>query len=217
MQYPFTGGIDNLKVIFEKSARQYQTAISSRAQGQSLQSIHSHTSSSKEKISMRRKDFLKQFVRLHGMMFFNSLELHKSTSNRSRENEKEKEKYGDRSSKRPNSILNDQILSLFPMVLDEFDQLLQLSTLKGSLLMRFLVICLFSVHFGALDKEYFPMLESRDGNVVNSEDGNRDADEKSERDASPFDVPRKSNESVALIFLYGLISKYAQEIVNLFC
>ena len=175
MRQPFKGGIENLQIIFEMNSK--QSSISAKMQGKAI--------SKKDSAQLRRRDFFQQFVRLHGMIFLN-VSLHqaqkKTTSTR--------KGTGPAPDMATQHAMIEQIMALIPRVLEEYDQLFQSSSFNDAVLIRLLVVSIFSVHFGAIRSKYFSPI------ILSTSSEN-----------SSTETVRTSAESLALTFLYGLISK----------
>jgi hypothetical protein len=197
VKVPFEGGYENLKVLFDKNLRSYN-------QLQSRQ--YNDSRDEKKNKIMKTKSFCTNFIRLHGILFYWSRATMKLGSLASEsvvdEDEVETEFDSDLvanlnnndnkqdSSKLAPDIDANEVLSLIQLVLDEFDQLITMSAFGDPLLVRLLVICIFSIHNGK-------------NTLLSciSEDVSQDTQ-----------IYHSKSESLSLILLFGIINKIAAKI-----
>lgn len=201
---PFTGGFENLMTIYLKNAVAFAALKKQKVLFDPTQSSTSKKSEKDRKTdNAKLKAFLTKFIRLHGLLFEWATQMHRSHSQQDataaapyatvfthlKANSAQAEGFGN------DEINVDMYMSILHSTLEEYDQQLVQSTLSDQILVKLLVICIFSVHYGA----------ERGNNILLSPSSVREessSNSKAERAHS-----RSIPESLALITIFGIINK----------
>ena len=178
---PSSVGYDNLCILFDKNAKAFMQALRQKeyeeAQGPVVvgngfrdRKQDAGSKSGKMKVHF----FFLQFIRLHGLIFEWSMsKFQPSTFSSSKRN--------------LSSTLNvGEFISDLQDLMNTLEDLLQASIFSDALLVRLLVICIFSVH------ESIPSSHRKVGD---------------EKKITRNSGPRTIGESLALVMIYGFISR----------
>eukprot|EP01038_Epipyxis_sp_PR26KG_P008246 gene8246-11160_t len=133
VEHPFTGGLENLSVLFAKNAKLFSQLNAQKSM------ISDHSSRNKSNGSNdfnKTKLFLTKFIKLHGVLFAWSQQSIQKTDNNDNNNNSDNIFAPDLS----------PYWSLLQIVFEEYDQQLANFSLPDALLVRLLSICLFSVY-----------------------------------------------------------------------
>ena len=173
-KHPLLIGLDNMANLFEKNQRTLQSGAQHRS------SPYAESNDKRTK----RNDFLQRFIGLHGTLFHWSRELgiggtqgtykHLAASAAS-------DAHRDGAARR--------ILMTTSTLIQEVELLLLSSALRDELLVKIVVICVFSVHMPAL----FRHITSRSDSVV--------------LEKHMLCFTRSFPESAALILIFGIMNK----------
>ena len=137
---PFDTAIDNIKVFFEKNSRLY-SHLDRDSNNTSSGDVDKSDKNDKSKKSTKTKQFFVRFLRIHGMLFewtqsvldlLNKTDIDSTTS-----------------STTASTFKIDKFMKLFEVVMDEYETLLNASCFGEQILIKILIICLFSLHRGA--------------------------------------------------------------------
>ena len=183
---PSSVGYENLRILFEKNAKAHLQAIRQRSEEGEHQgaALAANFSTRKQDVSsksgkMKVHFFFSQFIRLHGLLFEWSMsKFEPPTASSSKRNPT------------PASTVDidvEEFTSEVQELMSTFDELLQAGIFSDALLVRLLIICIFSVH------ESVPSCHMRAGE---------------EKKVVRNSGPRTIGESLALAIIYGFISKY---------
>lgn len=204
VQQPFTGGLENLSLLFAKNLRSFSaigTALPSRS--------HHGDGKSRKGDSARLKTFLTRFVRLHGLLFDWASRMHRDLASVPSSMESSSAPPGQQRQLLGEEPLSaeaqaEEFMSVLQTTLEDLDQQLSGSLLDDSLLLQLLVLCLFSVHFGVAQEENLLM-----HSMSYSDDPDLCAG------SSGASAPRTVTESLGLIALFGVINKVSAKIHSL--
>lgn len=199
---PFAAGLDNLGLIFEKNIRLYaQSKIEEVNQDRSRYS-------SQKVMSNKIRSFLVHFIRLHGDLFLYTRKAIKSVNNTTSksngidylpdiENHSTDLKEFDVEAF---SLLNQEVL-------DNFEYLLSVSAFSDTLLLKLLVISIFSVHHGASILSTFS--SQIDNSTTVPPESGRESSGNVMKNISigSNSMERSITESLALSFLFALVKK----------
>ncbi len=229
VQQPFTGGLENLSLLFAKNARSFQSLMTttdpapsrSKRAGDGLPAMTNHP-----------KSFFTSFLRLHGLLFEWSSRMHRDAASLPSSIESAMmagEKGVAPTTEAGGAVDVDEYLSLLQSTLDSLDRLLQspsagpktasgavppTGVLGEAVLVQLLSICLFSLHYGAMKEENMVM------ETMAYADGDSDA-------ADPFGFlaggtgqadhvrGRTVSESLALVTLFGVVNRVAARTASL--
>lgn len=189
---PFTGGVENLALLFKKNAQTYAKLREAKADAD-------------QQLSLRM--FLTNFVRIHGLLFWWSASMHREyanllpsaastqgsgawvpPANLASPDEDDADARSAPDLEKAQALLRD--------VVEAFEQQLQTANFTDVLLVRLLALCFFSVHF-AVGKERNVLVSSvRDTQSPSPE-------------LQQVDGPQTKTECIALQFLYSMIIRYS--------
>lgn len=181
---PSSVGYENLRILFEKNAKAHLQALRQRGEEEEQQgaALAANFSSRKQDVTSRNGKmkvhfFFSQFIRLHGLLFEWSMsKFEPPTASSSKRNPA------------PTVDIDvEEFTSEVQELMGTFDDLLQAGIFSDALLVRLLIICIFSVH------ESVPSCHMKTGE-----------EKKIVRNSGP----RTIGESLALAIIYGFISKY---------
>lgn len=220
---PFGAGFDNLKLLFEKNVRPFSQL---RQVGYQQMIAHlaanAHGEKSKKIIAAKVKVFLTQFIRMHGILFHWTRETksameafltRKAEWNMHRDNLPYLSEGGGSDETKPSMSVPpldlEEFLELNQTVLDEFDQLLATSAFGDQLLVRLLVIAIFTVHHSS---SAVMQLVAAVGNATPTPTSrpnelNQLAVPEQLVQIASEPHPHTISESLALIFVYGMVNK----------
>ncbi len=194
VQQPFTGGLENLSLLFAKNLRSY-CALGNSAP--SLRGVLPSDRSRKGDVT-RLRVFLTRFVRLHGMLFDWSSRMHRDlvSAPSSMESASDRNRLAPTGAEPPLSAeaQTDELMAVLQGVLEELDVLLGSALLDDSMLTELLVLCLFSVQYAVAQEDQLLM------HALSY------SSEETERFVGA--LPRTVTESLGLIVLYGFINRY---------
>jgi hypothetical protein len=192
---PFAAGLDNLGLIFEKNIRLY---TQSKIEGNQDQS----RLSSQKIMSNKIRSFLIHFIRLHGELFLYTRKAIKSITKAKNDGID----YLPFVEKRSTDLKEFDIKSFMLLnqeVMEAFEYLLSASAFSDTLLLKLLVISLFSVHHGA------SILSAYSDSTIVTQEGGRESSGNLRKNISKGSnsVERYITESLALSFLFALVNK----------
>jgi len=205
VEHPFTGGFENLMTMFNKNAVAYSTLKKQKVLFDPIVSVGSSRKLDKPKKvdNSKLKYFLTKFIRLHGLLFDWSTQMHRyhsqvdTSSSTATSSTLSYSAFShlklNSSAAQPEGFGSEEInvdmyFTLLHNVLDEYDQQLMQSALSDQILVKLVAICFFSVHYGS----------ERSNNILlhHSTVENR-----------PNSATRSTSESLALITLFGIINR----------
>jgi hypothetical protein len=190
---PFAAGLDNLSLIFEKNIRLYTQSKIEKNQDQSKHS-------SQKIMSNKIRSFLIHFIRLHGDLFLYTRKAIKSITTE-RNNGID---YLPDVEKRSTELKEFDIQSFLLLnqeVMDDFEYLLSVSAFSDTLLLKILVISLFSVHHGA------SILSTYSDSTIVTQERENSGNLRQNISKSSNSMDRSITESLALSFLFALVNK----------
>ena len=207
VQQPFTGGFDNLMTMYGKNAVAFATLKKQKM----LVDVGSSKRSDKEKKidTVKLKAFLTKFIHLHGLLFDWATQMHRyhsqtdsatpygTTFSHLKASSAQPEGFGS------TEINVEMYVATLHSVLEEYDQQLAQSALSDQILVKLLVICIFSVHFSA-EKDQNILLSSAKSGDPSSTTG------RSREKPQSRSVP----ECLALISLFGVINRYVKILLS---
>lgn len=242
IRQPFAAGYDNLHLLFEKNSRAYaQLRSGGHVQMVSMMASVGGGAAGAEKAkrvaAAKVRIFLIQFVRLHGILFNWTRQTQLALaelmeidqySQLNREAGEVEIRTSRAASHRPRQTLPrvdvESFTSLMHSLLEEFDQLILQSSFGDQLLVRLLVVSIFSVHHSAAATTINSAGSSEsDGAGVGAGAGGAGAGGAYVGSGvapvvlpSPLQIIEASaqthshtvGESLALMFSFGLINKY---------
>lgn len=156
---PFSGGFDNLSILFTKNKKAYDALLEQqRVEGNAARQQPLGMSRKNQELE-KTKSFLTKFVRCHGTLFEVSTQMHASfekmgaapASSSSSSSSSSVNTEGIEAAS--GAVLSGQQQEEFDLLvadmLDELDKQLASACFGDALLVRFLIICIFSVHYAA--------------------------------------------------------------------
>jgi hypothetical protein len=228
VQQPFAAGVENLVVLFDKNGRLYKQLKSGEGQQQLIDSLSHIADKNKKAIAFRVKTFLIMFVRLHGVLFGWTRRAVKLMANENDHQrnaavpeapQEEALPTGDEAGPaaaaskpiRPEDLAAfnaEGFREMCQSVLEEFDSLLAASAFGETLLVRMLVLCIFSVHEASRILSSSSTTTAATTTGRNDTNYNRESDESDHRrDAEASTASRSLSESLALFQNIGLVNK----------
>lgn len=200
---PFAAGFDNLSLIFEKNIRLYMQSKSEAAQD----NLRSNNNNNKI-MSIRIKSFLIRFIRLHGDLFLYTRRAIKSIIDTVLRNSNGID-YLPEVEKHNNELKEFDVKSFLLLnqeVLDDFEYLISASAFSETLLLKLLVISLFSVHHGA---SILSVHSSQTDSTPIQQETGRETNGNLKKNVSKVSnsMDRSVTESLALSFLFALVNK----------
>eukprot|EP01035_Chromulina_nebulosa_P029542 gene29542-39162_t len=209
VQHPFTGGFENLMTMYGKNAVAFATLKKQKM----LVDVGSSKRSDKEKRvdTVKLKAFLTKFIHLHGLLFDWATQMHRYHSQTDTSTP-----YGTAfshlkaSSAQPEGFGSTEInvemyVASLHSVLEEYDQQLAQSALSDQILVKLLIICIFSVHFGAEKDQNILLSSARSGS---GDPATTATTSRTREKPQSRSVP----ECLALISLFGVINRTAARI-----
>jgi hypothetical protein len=160
VEQPFSVGVENLKLAYEKLIK-------------NSAGLFNQQRSTSDGKSANAKTFLTKIVTLHGILFLHALKALGQSSKFSKIRVDDSKIV----------LTLDEVSEQLPDLIAEFDVLISQCKLSETVLLRLLIICIFSVHFSSQDQLYFE-------SIVCSTSSNR-----------------TSAESISMSILMGLIVK----------
>ena len=158
VRQPFAAGYDNLNVLFEKNGRAY-AQLRSTGQFQMISMMASTGPAGGDKgkrvAAAKLKIFLIQFVRLHGILFNWARQMQSAVTELAEiDAQAQTLDYASGALPRRPTLTMPQLdvdvfVTLMHSVIEEYDHLLLASAFGDQLLVRLLVISIFSVHHTA--------------------------------------------------------------------
>lgn len=201
-ELPFSGGLENLAQLIVKNS-------------EIVRHLKPHskyaTLKGKANVEMETQAFLLRFVHVHGKLFNLSTRAHQSyghliDSQSQSQSQSQYHLIWSNMSIPPHSLEassgeseSELFLSVLRPVLEEFDDLLSAGALPDVMLVRLIVISIFSVHY-AVGRDANLLCWS--GMTISTEEG------MNEYLKLHSNSPRTISESLALHALFGLINKY---------
>lgn len=193
---PFAGGTENLSLLFDKNAKMFEQISSvskERLYAASMVATNPNEKRKKE-LEVKMKIFLISFVRLHGGLFAWTKDVKHSLQAFFEKYSREDSAVAlDFAEVAPIDL--DSWDSIFRSLLNDFDDLLISNSFGDYLLVRLMAICIFSVHHSSVTDLLSPHSDAAIGSQVNV----------SKDFLSQY---RSSAESLALVFLFGIVNKY---------
>lgn len=200
---PFAAGYDNLSLLFESNKRLY-LQLKTESHQQQLTTL-TNLGDNKKLISLRTKAFLIRYVRLHGDLFLwtrmafkvNTVAISSFKKKGTKEDENGVNSEGE--TVELNEFDVDSFLVLNQEVLDDFDSLISASAFSDGLLLKLLVISLFSVHHsGSILSQISTNLNN---DITESEEC------KKNETSVPNSLGRSVTESLSLSLLFSIVKR----------
>jgi len=210
VEHPFTGGFENLMTMFSKNAVAYAALKKQKVLFDPVLPVSVGSSRKMDKPkkmdNSKLKSFLTKFIRLHGLLFDWSTQMHRyysqvdSSSSSTLSYAAFSHLKLNSSAAQPEGFGSEDInvdmyITLLHNVLEEYDQQLAQSSLSDQILVKLVAICVFSVHYGS----------ERSNNILlhNTTLENRH-----------HIATRSTPESLALITLFGIINRTSTRITT---
>ncbi len=194
---PFTGGYENLDILFRKVAKQYDAWYQSSQE--SMESgIVDHGSSSNNNTGTKAREFLLRFTHLHGQLFTWAQDTYRS--------EGCDLDAGQYNPPHENEWSASRILHDAKRLFGQFEELLASAVYSDSLLTKMLIICISSVHLSVPPSTLTEEVGKKGG-----KGGSRG------KNGTPShrNKPRVTGESAALIVLYEYARCMANRVTTL--
>lgn len=211
---PFTGGYENLAVIFCKNTTKFQIL-------NEKSNSNSYNNHRDRKSFMKLNNFMTLFIRLHGLLFWWNT-LIQSETEESELSQNSQGEYFNLLTKKSgeNGILSAEKMGLSKVnerinpdyyqdilrrTMKEYDELLQLPTLTDTILIKLLVICIFSIHHSIATMEG-TLIANAVKSTNSSQLTENDTDNNSSASQLLLSI-RASTASLARTTLYNMITK----------
>jgi hypothetical protein len=227
---PFTGGHENLVILFNKVKRQHDAWLESEDAFDTLDSEAGFGKrKSKEASKVNRvKAFLLRFTHLHGVLYERATTSSSGgygaadANNNSKQQQQasgESERSGGTPSSSPGGAGESAggrcsvhgTLASTHELMSEFEDLLVAAVFSDSLLMKMLVMCMFSIHIN-VPSSLATAATAEDGMADGSRNGGSDRNSSKKTASQKNHSPRYTGESVALVVMYEFVKKITMRV-----